>query len=545
MTLAMEPGVRRVATYERVSSEDQRERETIKTQRDALDRRFASEPAVILVDRYVDEAVSGSKGVADRPDGGRLLRDAEVGRFNELWVYRLDRLGRDLVDMAIVGRRLRQLRIRLVSLVEGEPDPFMFDIQAALAENEKRIFRQRTADGMNRAAREGRYTGGIIAFGLRVEGTREAARLVPDETILWADQSAAGLVRWIYERLGIERWSCRRIAHELNARGVPTHYARDGRMVRVRGERKKHTQGVWRPGRIRNLVVNPVYRGEIQYGRRTKNQTGGRDVISATVEALVSPALWHAAQGALAENRAIPKNTRRRYLLRGIIRCGICGLTYVGSRGRAEVGWYRCTGQLVERGPIPGRCWGQSVRTDAIEPQVWADIERWLRDPGDILDELDGHAEREAQDALAEIQSITLGRALGALEAQRKQALALNIRGRLPDVELDAELVRISEERSELERRVTALEPSRSDVPLESGIDLLEEVRSRLDAGLTDVQRQEVIRLLCRIVVHTELPAEGRKKSARAAVEYRFPGVVETRTATGSSRPPAGTWPGR
>jgi site-specific DNA recombinase len=85
--MTMVTGLRRIATYERVSSEDQRERETIKTQRDALDRRLASEPDVALVDRYVDEAVSGSKGVAERSDGGRLLRDAEAGRFNELWVY--------------------------------------------------------------------------------------------------------------------------------------------------------------------------------------------------------------------------------------------------------------------------------------------------------------------------------------------------------------------------------------------------------------------------------------------------------------------------
>ena len=154
--MTMTTGLRRVATYERVSSEDQRERETIKTQTEALDRRLVSEPAVTVAARYRDDGVSGSQRVADRPDGGRLLRDAEAGRFNELWVYRLDRLGRDLVDMAIVGRRLRQLGIRLVSLIEGEPDPFMFDIQAALAENEKRIFRQRSADGMERAAREGR-----------------------------------------------------------------------------------------------------------------------------------------------------------------------------------------------------------------------------------------------------------------------------------------------------------------------------------------------------------------------------------------------------
>ncbi len=420
----------------------------------------------------------------------------------------------------------------------------MFDIQSAVAANERRVFLVRSRDGMNRAAREGRYTGGIVAFGLRVEGMKEAARLVPDETILWADQSAAGLVRWMYERLGVERWSCRRIANELNTRGVPTHYARDGRMVKVRGERQERTQGVWRPGRIRNLVINPVYRGEIQYGRRTRNQTGGRAVISAPVEALVSPALWHAAQEALVANRTVAKNTRRRYLLRGVMRCGIDGLTYVGSRGRGEVGWYRCTGQLVERGLLPGRCWGQSVRTDAIEPQVWADVERWLRDPGDILDELDGNAEREAQGALAEVQSITLGRAIEALEGQRKQALALNIRGRLPDGELDAELDRIAAEVSELERRVAALEPSGATEAPEATIDLLAEVRARLDAGLSIEQRQEIVRLLVQLVVQTETGVDG-KKTVRAVVTYRFPSVVETRTGTGSSRRPAGTAPER
>jgi site-specific DNA recombinase len=457
--MTTETAVRRVATYERVSSENQRERATIQAQRDALDRRLATEPDVTLVDRYVDEAVSGSKKVANRPDGGRLLRDAEAHRFDELWVYRLDRLGRDLVDMAIVGRRLRQIGIRLISMTEGEPDPFMFDIMAVIAENEKRVFLERTADGINSAAGEGQYCGGIVPFGYQVQGTREAARLEPDTSLVWADQSAADIVHWIYERLGIDRWSCRRVAEELNARGVPTHYARDGRLVKPKGQRAHRTQGIWRSGRIRNLVVNPVYRGQLQYGRRTSKPRRDREVISAPVEALVSPALWHAAQDTLAANRAIPKNTRRRYLLRGVVRCGVDGLSYCSTQGRGDVGWYRCTGQIVERGPLPGRCWGQSIRTDAIEPQIWADIERWLRDPGEVLADLDGRAERDGQGTVAVAESITLGRALDGLEGQRKQALALNIRGRLGDAELDAELDRIAAEKVGLDRRVAALEP--------------------------------------------------------------------------------------
>ena len=523
MTVAI--GVRRVATYERVSSEDQRERETIKTQTDEIARRLASQPGVELVGRYVDDGVSGTIPIAERPDGRRLLEDASAGRFEEIWVYKVDRLGRDAVDLLVVRRRLDALGIALVSVVEGQPDLLGYDVQAVVADHYRREFARRSADGMNRAAREGRYTGGIVALGYRVDGHQASARLVPDEALVWGDLSAAGLVRQMYERIAREGCSCRRVAAELNALGVPTDYARDGR-----GVRGKCTQNVWRAGRIRNMVTNPVYKGQLQYGRRTDKRE--REVITAPIEGLVSPALWQAAQEALARNRRCAKNTWRVYLLRGVVRCARCGLTYVGSAGKGSA-WYRCGGQLVERGPLEGRCPGCSIRTDFIEALVWADVERFLRDPGDVLDELDGVAEREAQGAIAEAEAITLARALERLESQRKQALALNIRGKLSDGELDEELDRISRERTELEARVAALEPSRAEILPQEAHDLLAEVRARLDAGLTDEQRQEIVRLLARIVVHTETPPDG-KKSVRAVVTYRFPGVVPTRTGRGS-----------
>jgi site-specific DNA recombinase len=525
--MSVATGVRRVATYERVSSEDQRERETIKTQTDEIARHLASQPGVELVGRYVDDGVSGTIPIAERPDGRRLLADAAAGRFEEIWVYKVDRLGRDAVDLLVVRRRLDALGIALVSVVEGQPDLLGYDVQAVVADHYRREFARRSADGMNRAAREGRYTGGIVPFGYRSEGHQASARMVPDETIIWGDLSAADLVRDIYERLALRSQSCRAIAGDFNAAGIPTHYTRDGRGVRGR-----RTQNLWRAGRIRNLVVNRVYRGELQYGRRVKKGRPAREVISAPVVPLISPALWDEAQAALTRNRRCAKNTHRVYLLKGVVKCGMCGLTYVGSWSR-DAGWYRCGGQLVERGSVDGRCPGCSVRTDAIEPAVWANIERFLRNPGDVLDELDGPAERDAQAAIAEAESITLAHALDALEGQRKAAIALNIRGRLPDDELDAELDRIASERTGLEARVAAAQAPRAEIVPGEVHDLLAEVRARLDAGLTDDQRQEIVRLLVGIVVHTNVGDDG-KKTAKALVTYRFPCVVQTRTGTGS-----------
>jgi len=536
-------GVRRVAISTRTSSDDQAERGTIQTQAEEIRRRLAGEEGVVIVGEYADDGVSGTTPLGDRPAGARLLADARAGLIDEVWVYKLDRLGRDLIELAIARRTLVQLGIRLVSAMEGEPDDFMFDIQSAVAANERRVFLRRTAHGMSRAAREGRYCGGIVAFGFRVEGAKQNARLVPDETIVWADRSAADLVRDIYERLALGGQSCRAIARDFNALGIPTHYARDGR-----GVRGKLTQGLWRPSRIRNLVVNPVYRGELQYGRRidqrgAKTERVGHEITSAAIEGLVSPVAWQAAQDALAANRRVAKNTRRIYLLRGVIRCGICGLTYVGSWSN-KAGWYRCGGELVERGPLAGRCPSCAIRSDRMEPAIWDEIERFLRDPGDVLDELDGRSEREAQGAIAAAEAITLSRALEALEAQRKQAVALNIRGRLPDADLDVELDRIASEQAALQARLDAVQAPRAEIVPQEARDLLAEVRARLDAGLTDEQRQEIVRLLVGIVIHTEVGEDG-KKTAKAVVTYRFPCVVNVFTATGSLRRAAGTSRGR
>jgi site-specific DNA recombinase len=524
----------RLGIYLRVSSEDQAERGTIATQADQVDRWLVAHPEFTEVDRYADDGVSGMIPLASRPHGGRLVRDAAVGRVDAIIVYKVDRLGREAIDVMGTKRLLLSLGIRLLSVVEGEPDLLGYDVQAVVGDHYRREFLRKSADGMARAASEGRYTGGVIPYGFRVEGLKQNARLVPDETHVSESLTAAGVVRRIYDRLGLGQVSCGIVADELNALGVPTHYARDGR-----GIRGKRTRGLWTAGRIRNLVINAVYAGDLQYGRRTAKRD--RAVISAAIEGLVSPALWFATQETLARNRRVVKNSTRAYLLRGVVHCSECGLTYVGSQGQAGIGWYRCGGRNRDRGPLQGRCTGPMVRTESLDPIIWADIDRWLRNPGEVIEAL--AQEHEGGAAIAEAEAITIRRALAALDAQKATAINLAVRGMAPETDLQPELERITAERSRLEARLAAVDgPGTAELP-DSATDLLSQVRARLDGGLPIAAQQEIVRLLVgRIVIHGETDANS-KKSIRVVVDYRFPDALHVDTGRDSSRRSTGSGP--
>jgi site-specific DNA recombinase len=81
----------RIVLYPRVSSEEQRERETIEIQCEFLEE-YCCLYGLDVVDVYSDDGVSGTVPLHERPEGRRLLEDAKVGRFDVVLVYKLDRL---------------------------------------------------------------------------------------------------------------------------------------------------------------------------------------------------------------------------------------------------------------------------------------------------------------------------------------------------------------------------------------------------------------------------------------------------------------------
>jgi site-specific DNA recombinase len=80
----------RVALYMRVSSEEQRDRETIEIQREFLEQ-YCRLYRLEIAKMYADDGVLGTVPLHERPDGRQLLEDAREGRFTAVLVSKLDR----------------------------------------------------------------------------------------------------------------------------------------------------------------------------------------------------------------------------------------------------------------------------------------------------------------------------------------------------------------------------------------------------------------------------------------------------------------------
>lgn len=190
---------------------------------------------------------------------------------------------------------------------------------------------------------------------------------------------------------------------------------------------------------------------------------------------------------------------------------------------------------MTSRYDSDARCQSKMVKGAKIETIVWQDIERWLREPGDLLKELEAEQDQVKETAVQEAETTALEAHLIELEREKKGYHRQNAQGLLSDAELQDFLKELAESKAAIEKRLIELTPPESE-PESLPIDLLQELRHRLDNGLSEEQRQEIARLLVKqITIQTKID-EGNRHCV-AEVEYRFNGAVNYHTDRGSSPP--------
>lgn len=118
--------------------------------------------------RVVTETISGSTQATTRPEFKKLLERMESG--DTLVVLKLDRLGRDNIDVQTTITSLTERGIKVVSLdlpvsdLTSPEGKLMLQLMGAFAEFERNRIRERTQEGLQRAKAEGKALGRPVAI---------------------------------------------------------------------------------------------------------------------------------------------------------------------------------------------------------------------------------------------------------------------------------------------------------------------------------------------------------------------------------------------
>jgi putative DNA-invertase from lambdoid prophage Rac len=147
--------VSRTFAYLRVSTSDQT---TDNQVREIEAAGFSIQPQ-----RIVEETISGSVAAMERPQFARLVDRLESG--DVLLVTKLDRLGRNAMDVRASVERLAGVGVRVHCLALGGVDltspagKMTMGVIAAVAEFERDLLIERTQSGLKRAKDQGRVLG--------------------------------------------------------------------------------------------------------------------------------------------------------------------------------------------------------------------------------------------------------------------------------------------------------------------------------------------------------------------------------------------------
>ena len=145
----------RTFAYARVSTFDQTPENQI---REIEAAGFAVQPH-----RIVAETISGSMAIALRESFSKLLDRMEKG--DVLIVTKLDRLGRDAIDVSTTVAKLEDIGIRVHCLALGGVDltssagKMTMNVINAVAQFERDLLIERTQSGLARAKAEGKMLG--------------------------------------------------------------------------------------------------------------------------------------------------------------------------------------------------------------------------------------------------------------------------------------------------------------------------------------------------------------------------------------------------
>lgn len=346
--------LQRGACYIRVSTEDQKEFSP-DAQLKAI-KNYAKSNNIIIDDDYIfiDEGISG-RHADKRPAFQEMIKQAKSKpkKFDVILVHKFDRFARSREDSVVYKSLLKkECGIRVVSITESiEDDKFSVILEAmleAMAEYYSLNLADEVKKGMTEKANRGQYQA-TPPFGYKMENKQ--LQIVDEE---------AKAVKLIFDKYISGEMNFLQISRYINNLGYRTH----------RGN-------LFENRTIEYILNNPVYCGMSRWtptGKIKRNYNNPDSIIKDSEhEPIISKETFETAQKLLLKNKSINRkfykgtNSNNLHWLNGLVRCKLCGKTFV----RNQKDFYQCNGY------VKGQCVkSQLVKISKIEAAILEQIKK-------------------------------------------------------------------------------------------------------------------------------------------------------------------------
>ena len=250
--------------------------------------------------------------------------------------------------------QLRRKGIRVVSITEQAEDNATGRLLEGIIESVDEYYSENLAQevvrGMREAASRGFFLASNAPFGYRKIKVSDGAKERPT---LEVDPATAPVVKEIFEK-SLRGSGLKDLCKELNDRGITN-----------RGKR-------WYKGTLHYMLRNEAYTGTAVWGKTSKSEDAADPVrVEGAWPALVSRELFEDVQQAMRERAPKvqrPGRVGSKFLLSGLLRCGVCGRPYSAQGAKSGQFAYYICGTLFREGA--GTCSARYLNALRLETFV-------------------------------------------------------------------------------------------------------------------------------------------------------------------------------
>ena len=341
------------ALYARVSSDRQDVDLSVSAQMRAL-KDYARANGYSIAREYVDEAESGL--VANRPQFREMIEEGSKPKapLDVILVWKFSRFTRKREHAVAFKSMLRRKGIRVVSITEQAEDNATGRLLEGIIESVDEFYSENLAQevvrGMRESASRGFFLGSTAPFGYKRIKVGDG---VKERPTLEVDPTTAPVVREIFEK-SLRGSGLKEICKELNDRGVTN-----------RGKR-------WYKGTLHYVLRNEAYTGTAVWGRTSKGEKTQDPVrVEGAWPALISRDLFDEVQQAMRDRAPKVRRPARvgsRFLLSGLLKCGVCGRPYSAQGAKSGQFAYYICGTLFRESA--GTCSARYLNAPRLEAFV-------------------------------------------------------------------------------------------------------------------------------------------------------------------------------